>query len=261
MVAAASPRPGSPALSMIDPAQLALVTTGALVAGFVNGFAGFGTALVASGFWFLVLPAPLVPPLLVISAVAGQIVGMIRLKAQLDWRKGRWLVSGGVLGVPLGTAALVAARPEALKLVIGLVLLAYVAAQASRLARWRLPPRPDGWADRLVGFAGGVLGGFGGVSGPPPLVWLQLRGLSGVEARARYQPFNFAILSLSLAAMAIAGRVTPEVLLWSALTVPLSILGALIGVRAWHGASDTLFRRAVLALLALSGAVLVAQAV
>lgn len=260
MLAAASPRPGSPALRMADPWQIALVTLGALVAGFVNGFAGFGTALVASGFWFLVLPAPLVPPLLVISAVAGQIVGMIRLKAQLDWRKGRWLVSGGVLGVPLGTAALVAARPEALKLVIGLVLLAYVAAQGSRLARWRLTPRPDGWADRLVGFVGGVLGGFGGVSGPPPLVWLQLRGLSGAEARARYQPFNFAILSLSLAAMALAGRVTAEVLLWAALTVPLSILGALIGLRVWHGTSDTLFRRAVLTLLALSGVVLVAQA-
>lgn len=245
---------------MVEPAQLALVISGALVAGFVNGFAGFGTALVASGFWFLVLPAPIVPPLLVISAVAGQIVGMIRLKAQLDWRKGRWLVSGGVLGVPLGTAALVAARPEALKLVIGLVLLAYVAAQATRLARWRLPPRADGWADRLVGFVGGILGGFGGISGPPPLVWLQLRGLSGAEARARYQPFNFAILSLSLAAMALAGRVTGEVLIWSGLTVPIGILGALIGLRAWHGASDTAFRRAVLALLALSGGVLVAQA-
>ena len=60
--------------------------------------------------------------------------------------------------------------------------------------------------------------------------------------------------------MAIAGRVTAEVLLWAALTVPLSILGALIGLRVWHGTSDTLFRRAVLTLLALSGVVLVAQA-
>ena len=54
-----------------------------------------GTALVASGFWFLVLPAPMVPPLLVISAVAGQVVGLIRLRGRMDWRQGHWLVSGG----------------------------------------------------------------------------------------------------------------------------------------------------------------------
>ena len=245
---------------MTDLWILAVVALGALVAGFVNGLAGFGTALVASGFWFLVLPAPMVPPLLVISAVAGQVVGLIRLRGRMDWRQGHWLVSGGVIGVPLGTAALLAAQPEALKLAVGLVLLAYVAAQATRLRHLRLAPRPDGWADRLVGFVGGVLGGFGGVSGPPPLIWLQLRGLTGAEARARYQPFNFAILALSLISMAIAGRVDAAVLGWAMVAVPLSVLGALAGVRAYGAISDAAFRRAVLALLVLSGAALLAQA-
>ena len=246
---------------MADPLTLAIVALGALVAGFVNGLAGFGTALIASGFWFLVLPAAMVPPLLVISAVAGQVVGLIRLRGRMDWRQGHWLVSGGVIGVPLGTAALVAARPEALKLAVGLVLLTYVAAQATRLSHLRLSPRPDGWADRLVGFVGGVLGGFGGVSGPPPLIWLQLRGLTGAEARARYQPFNFAILALALLSMAAVGKVTGPVLVWAALTVPLSILAALLGVRAYTGLSDQRFRQAVLALLALSGLALVVQAI
>lgn len=35
---------------------LIALAAGALAAGFINGFAGFGTALVASSFWFLVLP-------------------------------------------------------------------------------------------------------------------------------------------------------------------------------------------------------------
>lgn len=252
-MAAAVPWPGTGGGPMADPLVLATVVAGALIAGFVNGFAGFGTALIASGFWFLVLPAPMVPPLLVIAAVAGQLVGLIRLHGHLDWRKGHWLISGGLAGVPLGTWLLTLARPESLKLVVGLVLLTYVAAQASRLGALRLNRPGDGWADRLVGFIGGVLGGFGGVSGPPPLVWLQIRGLSGAEARARYQPFNFAVLALAMVTMAVAGKVDGAVLAWSALTVPLSVIGALIGLRAFLGVSEGAFRRAVLVLLLASG--------
>jgi hypothetical protein len=45
-----------------DTATLAVVLLGALVAGFTTGLAGFGTALVASGFWLHALPAAVVPP-------------------------------------------------------------------------------------------------------------------------------------------------------------------------------------------------------
>lgn len=41
----------------LDLATGAVVIAGALVAGFLTGLAGFGTALVASGFWFYALPA------------------------------------------------------------------------------------------------------------------------------------------------------------------------------------------------------------
>ena len=45
-----------------DPASLAFVLIGALLAGFTTGFAGFGTGLVAAGLWFHALPAEMVPP-------------------------------------------------------------------------------------------------------------------------------------------------------------------------------------------------------
>ena len=46
-----------------DPASLAFVLIGALLAGFTTGFAGFGTGLVAAGLWFHALPTEMVPPL------------------------------------------------------------------------------------------------------------------------------------------------------------------------------------------------------
>ena len=59
---------------------LIIAILGALFAGFTSGFAGFGTALVASGVWLYVLPAPMVPPLTVILSVAGQIVSLATIR-------------------------------------------------------------------------------------------------------------------------------------------------------------------------------------
>ena len=70
-----------------DLATVAIVVAGALVAGFTTGFAGFGTGLVASGFWFHVLPAAMVPPLVALASVAGQIVGVVTVRKAFDWAR------------------------------------------------------------------------------------------------------------------------------------------------------------------------------
>src|SRR5215467_5772142 len=96
-----------------DSATLVMVTVGALVAGFTTGFAGFGTGLVASGFWFHVLPAAMVPPLVALASVAGQIVGVVTVRKAFDWKRTMPFLIGGAIGIPLGIAALAAVRPTA----------------------------------------------------------------------------------------------------------------------------------------------------
>src|SRR3546814_1693002 len=89
-----------------DTATLAFLLLGALAAGFVTGFAGFGTGLVASGFWFHVLPAALVPPMVVIASVTAQLIPLAGLRPKFDWPRAAPFLIGGALGVPLGVAAL-----------------------------------------------------------------------------------------------------------------------------------------------------------
>ena len=66
-----------------DTSSLIITLTGAFAAGFVTGFAGFGTALVSSGFWFHALAAPLVPPLMVLSSVVAQFVSLVSVRPDL----------------------------------------------------------------------------------------------------------------------------------------------------------------------------------
>jgi uncharacterized protein len=248
-----------PATSLDFP-MLVIVIVGALLAGFTTGFAGFGTGLVASGIWFHALPAAMVPPLVALASVAAQVVGIITVRKAFDWPSAKPYLAGGVIGVPLGVAALAAATPSLLRTSIGAFLIAYAAYQlfARRtrvIGNWGGKP-----ADAIVGIGGGFLGGFAGLSGPLPLIWLQLRGGDSARQRAIYQPFNLIVLALASAGMAIAGQITSRVLWIALMCLPATLIGAWVGVRVYVGVSAQTFARVVLALLLLSGCILIAQA-
>ncbi len=236
-----------------------IVFAGALLAGFVTGFAGFGTGLIVAGFWFFVLPPQVVPPLIVVCSVAAQVVGHARLSGTLGWRRAMPLISGGVVGVPAGVALLALAPSDYLPLTVGVFLVGYSLVQLLRPQRLVPGPHGHGFRDRLAGFFGGLLGGYAGLSAPVPIVWLQLRGLPGDEQRARYQPFNLVILSLAFVVMLASGRIDGEVASHALVAVPAVAAGAFVGVRAYLGISEASFRRIVTLLLLASGCLLVGQ--
>jgi uncharacterized protein len=247
-------------LAGFDTPTLLTLLLGALLAGFTQGFAGFGTALVASGLWFHVLPAAMVPPLVAMASVSGQLVGIATVRQAFDLRRCAPYLIGAVVGVPLGVAALSAASPAALKTAVGIFLFAYAAAQLSGFGRLSIGAWGGRPADGAVGLGGGILGGFSGLSGPLPLIWLQLRGGSGESQRAVYQPFNLIVLALAAAGMAVAGRIDVAVMTLKAICLPITALGAWLGAHAYRGIGEAAFRRVVLLLLLVSGALLVGQA-
>ena len=245
-----------------DKVDLAILLLGAVAAGFVSGFAGFGTALVSAGFWFHALPAAIVPPLVVIAAIGGQLVGLVTVREAFDWNRATPFLIGGAAGVPFGVWALSVASPDAVRLMVGLFLTAYALYQlVVGLGRLSI----GGWggkpADGVVGISGGILGGFAGLSGALPLVWLQLKGGSSDAQRAVYQPFNLIVLCLAAIGMAIGGQITQPVLMAAAWCLPVTLAAAWIGARLYTGVSQNTFRRIVLILLLVSGTVLLAQSV
>lgn len=245
----------------LDLLTVSIVIAGALAAGFTTGFAGFGTALVASGLWFHALPAAMVPPLVVFSAVAGQIVGLFMVRKAFDWKRALPYLIGGVIGVPLGVTALRASSPDVLRTMVGAFLFAYA---GYRLLLRRTPSVGTAGGkvvDGAVGAGGGFLGGFAGLSGPLPLIWLQLRGGDSAELRATYQPFNLIVLSLAGAGMSVSGQVSNDVVSIAAFCLPATLIGAWIGARAYVGVSEQTFHTVVLMLLLLSGTILVGQAI
>jgi hypothetical protein len=233
-------------------AMLALLFFGALAGGFVSGLAGFGTALMALAIWLYALPPSLAVPLVLICSIVAQTSTMPSIWRSIDFRLCAPFLIGGIAGVPLGTLMVARSDPEVFKLSVGVLLLVFPAALYFNPHPF-VPKFGGRAADGLVGFAGGILGGLAGLSGPLPILWANLRGWGKDERRGIFQTFNWTILTASLCLQAGSGLIGTEVLKLAVLAFPATLFGAWIGARTYHGLSDKNFRDLVLGLLFLSG--------
>jgi uncharacterized protein len=238
---------------------IALLLLGALAGGFVSGLAGFGTALMALGIWLYVLPPAIAVPLVLICSVTAQTSTMPSIWRMIDFRLVWPFLIGGLAGVPIGTLLIAHADPNKFKLSVGIFLLVFPT--ALYFLRASMAIRFGGrTADGIVGFAGGILGGLAGLSGPLPILWASVRGWSKDQRRGIFQAFNWTVLAAALCLQAATGFIHLEVLWLALLAFPGTMIGAWLGARAYHALNDRNFRDVVLALLFLSGVGLVCSA-
>ncbi|HEX5231217.1 MAG TPA: sulfite exporter TauE/SafE family protein [Bradyrhizobium sp.] len=240
-------------MSMIT---IAVLLVGALAGGFVSGLAGFGTALMALGIWLYVVTPDVAVQLVLICSIIAQTWTMPSIWRSIDFKLVLPFLVGGLAGVPIGTWLVAYADPRHFKLAVGILLLIFPT--ALYLQRRPMAVAFGGKAaDTGIGFAGGVLGGLAGLSGPIPILWASVRGLGKDERRGLFQTFNWTILTAALVAQGASGLIKRETL-WLALVVfPATIGGAWLGTRAYRVLSDGNFRDVVLGLLFLSGVTLV----
>ena len=236
--------------------DIALVVAGAAVAGFVNGLSGTGYALVSLGFWLHAMPPQTAAPLVAFCSVCGHLQSLPRIWQGVIWSRVWPFLAGGLIGVPIGTALLSHVEVKPLKIGVGLLLVFYCA----WMAFVRRPPvilAGGRLADATAGFGGGLLGGMASISGPIPVIWVQLRGWTMLAQRGVNQPFNMSVLAFALVTAAIAGFLDRTFFLWAAICLPITLIGAHIGLRLFRRINDTQFRRLILGLLGFSGLTLI----
>src|SRR5262245_49014032 len=224
-----------------------LLCLGALAGGFASGLTGFGTSLMALGIWLYVMPPSIAVPLVVICSVIAQLSTLPSLWKNFDLALVWPFVIGGLLGVPIGTLLVAHADPEVFKLTVGVFLLVFpVALCVSKPMALTIGGKP---ADAAIGFAGGILGGLAGLSGPLPILWASVRGWGKDERRGIFQAFNTAVLLAALCLQAAAGMIERQALWLTLVAFPGTLLGSWLGAKLYHTLSDRNFRDVVLALL------------
>jgi uncharacterized protein len=209
---------------------------------------GFGAGLLASPLLLLILQPPQVVTLWL---VCGLLVGPLILaepgqRARVQWREAGGLMAAATVGLPLGVVVLGLLGRHEMQVVVGVLVLATLAAQRLRAGRTGVA------SGAVAGAAAGLLTTATSLNGPPLVLWLRGRGHAPDVFRATMTVAFLALNCVGLALLAAAGEpgLTPGLVAAGLLgTVAGWAFGALVFRRLRPGHH----RRAVTALLVSAG--------
>lgn len=234
-----------------------LVALIVLAGGVVRGFGGFGASMVwVVGLSLLIHPAAVVPTALLLEVLAS--VQMLpQVWREIDWQSLRWLLTGAVLGTPVGVWLLARLPAKAMQLTIAVLVLAATIALATKVRPARLPG-PGGTA--AVGVVSGALNGAFAMGGPPAILMYFSSPAATTIGRASLVAYFLGTDLFGTATAAVGGLLPLAVLTQTAAMVPVSLVGIKLGSVLFRRASGADLRRYVLWLLAALSIATFAQA-
>jgi hypothetical protein len=228
----------------------------ALLAFFVQGFAGFGAALIMTPLLIFVHD---LQTAVVAAAIAQLPVGAMltyRARAAIDGSMLRLLLPISVVFIFLGSLVLGNWETDWLRRIFGLLTMLFalrILLLAGRnLSRRRWPMR----GGYLAGAVAGFLGGLFGTSGPPVVVFLENQLNSAAALRATLLSYFLATNVLRLFSYGSAQLLTWPVILVGLVMIPAALLGGYLGSLLQGRVPARPFRLIVGSLLLLTGLLL-----
>lgn len=231
--------------------DLVFIVLGWFAGGFINGMAGFGAAMVAM---------PLVTPFVDFSvAVPSCTLIVLTLNVQVGWTFRRHIQHQYLKGILYGALPGVILSMFILSMVPENQLKAGMGAFITLYALWSLffEGRKIGVIHPAWGYLTGALssslGMAFGFNGPPLAAYVAYCGCPA-KATKGILGGGFIVTGLCIvAAKAVTGQVTPQVLLTYATATPAVICGSLLGIRISSSFSERSFRKILFIALAIMG--------
>ena len=223
-----------------------------LAAAFTQGLTGFGFALVAAPLLLFIMDPRSVVVLNTIVPSLVCLLIVVQSRKQVKFKGMVPIAVASVFGVPLGAYVLLAISPDVLKLAIAaLVVLFSIPLLLGQSHRFRRE-RP---LSLVIGFISGFLSSSTSLSGPPVILFLVNQGWEREVMRASLSAYFLFGSVVALGWLSLAGVVTGEMVLTSAILLPASALGFAIGALVLPRVNAELYRR--IAIIIVMGAGLV----
>lgn len=246
--------------------DLGCLLTIVFLSGVMSGLSGFGFSAVGAAS-LLLLPPVLQVPLFQTLSTGNQALsaGQLREDMPRSWRS-LWAgpgpcMLGGAGGVPIGIWLLAHLPAARLMALFGTLLAVYAVYSLVKPASLKLRGCDGPMWGAVVGFLGGVVGGFTAFPGAAVVVWTGLRGLPKAQHRAIVQPYIIMsqLYSLALVALLHPAYLDGRFWLLLVLTLPAVVPGTLTGLWIYRRTSDLNFKRITYVLLGISGLALLAK--
>lgn len=238
-------------LAARDALTWCVVLLAALAGGALRGLTGFGSALLMAPLMSMVLSARETMCLVtLLNALPMGRATLVAAGRAIDREVMLPMSLAAFVGVPCGIALVGALPAQAFGFVIGVAVIISALALMSGVALVGVRSL------RLsvgVGVLSGVLTGFGGVGGPPAILYLLGVESDAHRARANFIVFFAALYPVALAAVALLGLLSWSDVVLGLVLAPLFHLGGVGGTRLYRRIGKRHFRPFVLVLLVAAG--------
>lgn len=217
----------------------------------LQGAVGFGMGILGSPL-LLLIDSRFVPGPILASTMVFTCLLTLKERRAIDLSGARWAVVGRFIGTLPAAAVLAVLSAEQLRLVFGAIVLLAVGISVSGL---RVEPRP------VALLTGGVLSGLMGTIaavGGPPLALLYQRA-PGAQVRGTLSSVFLVGTAMSLTALVFVGRFGRSELELSLVLAPGIVIGFLLSRQIASRLDQGYTRRAVLAVAAVAGLIVVAR--
>ena len=219
----------------------------AFVSGTARGFSGFGSALI-----FMPLASSIADPRLVAALLL--IIDFIAAAPLLPgaWQKAdrkatAVMVTGALIGVPIGTYFLSRLEPVTTRWIISAFVFALL---LLLLSGWRYRGKDHAAISVGIGGLSGFCSGLAQTGGPPIVGYWLGRPLPSVIARANILLFFGASDLFSAVSYAAVGLITLDAIKFAIVVGPVYAVGVWFGASLFGKASETVFRAICYALIA-----------
>ena len=219
----------------------------AFVSGTARGFSGFGSALI-----FMPLASSIADPRLVAALLL-----IIDFVAAAPLLPGAWekadrkatavIVTGALIGVPIGTYFLSRLEPVTTRWIISAFVFALL---LLLLSGWRYRGKDHAAVSVGIGGLSGFCSGLAQTGGPPIVGYWLGRPIPSVVARANIVLFFGASDLFSAVSYTTAGLITMNAILFAIVVGPVYGIGVWFGASLFGKASEAVFRSICYALIA-----------
>lgn len=221
----------------------------ALVAGFVRGFTGFGSALVFMPVASAAFSPQLAAPVLLVTDFVLGLPLIVSVLRHVRWRTVLPIAAAALVTSPIGAYALARGDPLVLRWFISAIVFALLLLLVSG---WRYRGEPRPLPSLGVGAVAGLLGGIGQVSGPPVVVYWISGPDTATVIRANLICFFAAISIASFAAYFWNGLFTADVGNLVLVVAPAYALALFVGARLFRRSDGNGYRPFAYAVIALA---------
>jgi uncharacterized protein len=247
-------------IQFLSPLEIAYCCIVMVLSYALRGSTGFGAAA-AMPLLGLVIPLKVLIPAWTLIGLVASITLFGRDRRHVAWGDIARLVPTCVIGILVGLYLFKTLDSAVLAKGLGVLILLY--GVCSLLASWRPPAR---WsvsprvAAPIVGLVGGIVGTtFGTMASVFFAMYFDALRRAKDQFRATMNAILLALVVLRGAGYWAVGEYTRDVLVTTAIALPMMLVGIFIGNRVHTGLSELAFRRLVSGALIVSGLALLVK--